>query len=322
MSLLSIRTKLLLGLLAATLLYGLSMIVFAETVIRGQLVRKLQESGVTIAKKIATDSVNSVITERYFEVEMMFRELQATDTDVVYAYIADEDGRDLAQTFAGGVPPALKEAHPVDPLRPSSVRELATDRGPVLDIGVPLLRGQVGALHLGLSLTSIRHDVNDIVLLIVLFSAGSLVVGMMAAIGFSRVITRPLLKLAGAAETFGRGEEQQPIEVESEDEVGELAHVLNGMMASRKQAAADQARLIEELRRTLGEVKTLRGLLPICSSCKKIRRDQGSWQQIESYIREHSDAEFSHSLCPECAKTLYPEIWSSLNSKGQASASE
>jgi methyl-accepting chemotaxis protein len=306
---LSLRTKLLLALLAATLFFGLFMIVFAETVIRQKLVHKLQESGVTIARKVASDSVNSVITERYFEVAMMFRELQAADAGVVYAYITGEDGRDLAHTFARGVPPALKQAHPVDPLRPSSLRELATDKGPVLDIGVPLLGGQIGVLHLGLSLTSIRKDVNGIVLLIVLFSAASLVVGVVAAIGFSRVITRPLLELAGVAAAFGRGEEQQPVAVQTEDEVGELAHVFNGMMESRKRASEEQARLIEELRRTLGEVKTLRGFLPICSSCKKIRIDQDSWQQIESYIRDHSDARFSHGICPECAKTLYPEYW-------------
>lgn len=55
------------------------------------------------------------------------------------------------------------------------------------------------------------------------------------------------------------------------------------------------------------EMKTLSGLLPICSSCKKIRDDSGYWTQIESYIREHSDANFSHSICPECRKKLYPE---------------
>jgi len=315
---LSLRTKLLLGLLAATLFFGLSMIVFAETIIRGKLIHKLQETGVTIAKKVASDSVNSVITERYFEVAMMFRDLQAADAGVVYAYVAGEDGRDLAHTFAGVVPPALKQAHPVDPLRPSSVRELATDKGPVLDIGVPLLRGQIGVLHLGMSLTSIRKDVNGIVLLIVLFSAASLAVGVVAAIGFSRVITRPLLELAGAALTFGRGEEPKPVAVESEDEVGELAHVFNGMMESRKRASEEQARLIEELRRTLGEVKTLRGFLPICSSCKKIRIDQDSWQQIESYIRDHSDAEFSHGICPECSKALYPEYWEKIKDKAGA----
>jgi methyl-accepting chemotaxis protein len=311
----SVRLKIMFGLLAATLFFGVSMVVFAETVIRGKLVQKLQEAGVTIARKVASDSVNAVITERYFEVTMMFKDLQAADADIVYAYVVAEDGRDLAHTFVGPIPPALKQAHPVDPLSPSSVLELVTDKGPVLDIAVPLLRGQIGALHLGLSLTSIRHDVNAIVLLIVLFSAGSLVVGVVAAVGFSRVITRPLLRLAGAAETFGRGEAQQPVAVETEDEVGELARVFNEMMESRRHAEQEQARLIEELRRTLGEVKTLRGFLSICSACKKIRTDQGSWQQIESYIREHSEAEFSHGICPECTQKLYPEHWDSLKGK-------
>lgn len=56
------------------------------------------------------------------------------------------------------------------------------------------------------------------------------------------------------------------------------------------------------------ELKILRGILPICASCKKIRDDSGYWEQIESYIRNHSEAEFSHSLCPDCAKKLYPHM--------------
>jgi hypothetical protein len=56
------------------------------------------------------------------------------------------------------------------------------------------------------------------------------------------------------------------------------------------------------------EVKTLRGIIPICSSCKKIRNDEGSWNRIETYIRNHSDAEFSHGICPECMQKLYPEF--------------
>jgi len=64
----------------------------------------------------------------------------------------------------------------------------------------------------------------------------------------------------------------------------------------------------QELNRALSEVKTLRGLLPICSSCKKIRDDKGYWNQIEGYIGEHSEVEFSHGLCPDCAKRLYPDI--------------
>lgn len=63
-----------------------------------------------------------------------------------------------------------------------------------------------------------------------------------------------------------------------------------------------------ELERAFAEVRTLRGLLPICSSCKKVRDDEGYWQQIEGYVRDHSHVEFSHSLCPDCAKRLYPEL--------------
>ena len=63
------------------------------------------------------------------------------------------------------------------------------------------------------------------------------------------------------------------------------------------------------LQKALDEIKTLRGILPICAACKKIRNDDGYWQQIESYISEHSDAAFSHGICEECARELYPELY-------------
>lgn len=58
----------------------------------------------------------------------------------------------------------------------------------------------------------------------------------------------------------------------------------------------------------ISEIQTLRGIIPICSSCKKIRDDKGYWNQIESYIQRHSEAQFSHSLCPDCSKKLYPDV--------------
>ena len=63
-----------------------------------------------------------------------------------------------------------------------------------------------------------------------------------------------------------------------------------------------------DLKKALSEVKKLQGILPICSHCKKVRDDQGSWQGIEEYVRERSDAQFSHGICPECAKKYYPDI--------------
>jgi hypothetical protein len=65
----------------------------------------------------------------------------------------------------------------------------------------------------------------------------------------------------------------------------------------------------QELRAALAQVKTLSGLLPICSNCKKIRDDEGYWQQVEIYISDHSEAEFSHGLCPDCMQALYPDSY-------------
>jgi CheY-like chemotaxis protein len=70
----------------------------------------------------------------------------------------------------------------------------------------------------------------------------------------------------------------------------------------------EKEKLVNELQSALAKVKTLSGLLPICSSCKKIRDDTGYWNQIESYIRARSEAEFTHSICPNCSKTLYPGL--------------
>ncbi len=76
----------------------------------------------------------------------------------------------------------------------------------------------------------------------------------------------------------------------------------------RKETEIENLRLLKEPREALDEVKILSGLLPICASCKKIRDDKGYWNQIETYIRDHSEAAFSHSICPECAKKLYPDL--------------
>ena len=76
----------------------------------------------------------------------------------------------------------------------------------------------------------------------------------------------------------------------------------------RRRLEDEKERLIGELEAALQEVKTLSGLLPICSYCKNIRNDKGYWEQIESYIKEHSSAEFTHSICPNCVKTLYPQF--------------
>jgi two-component sensor histidine kinase len=166
----------------------------------------------------------------------------------------DKEKRVLAHTFAGGFPDELKTAHEVNPLQQYSVKELTTDKGAILDFGVPLLKGEIGVLHMGISESSIRRDVNGIVTLIILFSLFVIIAGSIAAAFFSNVITKPILKLAGAAAAFGRGEMNQDVIKTSDDEIGELVKVFNAMVNNRMKAEDEILRSLKEKEVMLQEI--------------------------------------------------------------------
>jgi hypothetical protein len=93
------------------------------------------------------------------------------------------------------------------------------------------------------------------------------------------------------------------------EEILKAHEQIHADMAARKQAEEERELLILELQEALAKVKMLSGMLPMCSSCKRIRDDQGYWQRIEEYIRDHSEADFTHSVCEDCARKLYPELY-------------
>ena len=84
---------------------------------------------------------------------------------------------------------------------------------------------------------------------------------------------------------------------------------LNKEIANRKEAEEVLQEERNKLREALAQVNVLSGLIPICSSCKKVRDDKGYWNKIESYIRSHSELEFTHGICPECAKKMYSDFY-------------
>ena len=123
-----------------------------------------------------------------------------------------------------------------------------------------------------------------------------------------------------------RGEKQEPYEAEFWHKNGHRVHIrvtevpvfddngnvlgIEGIVqdiTNLKRAEADRENAIKKLEQALSEIKTLRGILPLCSFCKKIRDDKGYWEQVDVYINKHSEADISHSICPECLKKYYPD---------------
>ena len=101
------------------------------------------------------------------------------------------------------------------------------------------------------------------------------------------------------------------------DENSELIGIIEYFfdVTERKRAEQIRTNLIEELEESLQEANLLSGFLPICASCKRIRNDQGFWDKIEKYITEHSQAKFSHGICPDCAQKLYPDLYKEIKEK-------
>ena len=79
-------------------------------------------------------------------------------------------------------------------------------------------------------------------------------------------------------------------------------------ITEKRRAQIDREKVTEELKKALKEIKTLRGILPLCSYCKKIRNDKGYWEQVDVYIHKYSQADISHSICPDCSKEHYPDL--------------
>ncbi len=94
-----------------------------------------------------------------------------------------------------------------------------------------------------------------------------------------------------------------------ENRIAKRTEELSKEIAERKLYGSQRDKVIAELQEALLQIKTLTGLLPTCASCKKIKDIEGNWVQMESYIQKHSNARFSHGICPTCAKNLYPEVF-------------
>jgi CheY-like chemotaxis protein len=116
-------------------------------------------------------------------------------------------------------------------------------------------------------------------------------------------------------------EELESRVAERTSELAITNETLRAENTARRQTEVERDRLIQDLQKSLANVKSLSGLLPICAGCKKIRDDKGYWSQVESYVQMHSEATFTHGLCPDCIKKYYPELGDVLPGDSRKEAS-
>jgi len=136
-------------------------------------------------------------------------------------------------------------------------------------------------------------------------SIGGLLLGFFIAVVITHNISRSIKLLELSTREISEGKFDRLPQIRTQDELGDLFWAFKRMAQRLKQVEEERKRLIQTLRDALANIKRLQGMLPICTSCKKIRDDKGYWNQLEAYIEEHSEAEFTHGFCPDCMKKLY-----------------
>jgi len=136
-------------------------------------------------------------------------------------------------------------------------------------------------------------------------SIGGLLLGIIIALVITHNISRSIKQLELSTREISEGNFDQLPKIHNQDELGNLSRAFQRMGQRLKQVEGEREKLIHTLQDALMNIKRLQGMLPICASCKKIRDDKGYWNQLEAYIEEHSEAEFTHGICPDCTKKLY-----------------
>jgi len=304
-----LRSKILLGMIGIIIVTGVVMVFFISASVKPKLISKLEKRGISLARNLAVEIINPVMAKQYSELQGKFSDFKASEQEVEYIFLVSPSGAILAHSFDGGFPDGLRKIRNANKGNHYGTQTVAGEKGPVLDITVPVFEGTAGYMHLGFSELSVSRDIQDVIRTLLWIIFASLLCGLGVAIIFANAITRPLSKLSSVVKAVGGGDLSARFNVKKDDEIGMLGKTLNEMIEKRRKAESERDEMIVQLQESIANIKTLSGLLPICASCKKIRDDKGYWNQLEGYIHEHSEAQFSHGICPECAKKLYPEYY-------------
>lgn len=265
-----LRAKLLSVTLLLTALIGAGAVFLLRFVLVSHLEEALHRRGISIARSVAGQSADLLVTESVVDLQLLAAATRAREEGVAYLFIADHKGRVVVHTFAGGFPSALRTANAAAGGRYVAVR-LDTELGPIYDIAMPVAGGELGVVRLGMDEAALLAAVRRVqrnAALVALLCAGAFAAAALAADFY---VVRRLDELAAGARALALGELEHRVPVRSRDELGELAATFNDMAVQLDRAedklvdinlllqreVSERRRAEEELARRYEELKAL-----------------------------------------------------------------
>ncbi len=223
----SIRTKLILNVVGIILILGVLMGSYLNVVQTNMMKDELNEKGISLTRNLAENSVNPILTDNQVRLQWLVETIKESESEVVYVFVTDEDGKVIAHTFSDGFPVDLKGINPAH--GGTSNLLLDTEQGYIRDISYPVLEGKAGEAHVGVSQESIRSTVEKFTTSLILFVLLLMFAGSSVAYMAGSVVARPIIELKGGVEAFGDGDLDRKVNIRSGNEIGQLANSFNDM---------------------------------------------------------------------------------------------
>ena len=252
----SLRTRFLAAVITLLLLIGSILTIYIHTSLKESLSHQVQKRGMAIARNVARLAENPSLTENVIALQLLVYDYQRGEEDIEYIFVVDPSGRVLAHTYGAGFPEALVAANPLKPGEPSRIRNLRTDHGPIYDIAVPIMKGELGTVHVGLDQAVVLHDIRQITWRATWLLIALLTVACFGALLMATSLSRPIETLIAAVDAVGQGERWQRVDADEHDEIGHLARAFN-RMADHLEATTvsrdEVERLNQQLEATVAE---------------------------------------------------------------------
>lgn len=232
---------------SAILFFGLATVWYAFRDVSVILRNELEQRAIAVGNSLARQSRNHILTDNQFALYNVITGTVSTSNDIVYAFVLDHYGNVLVHSFDNGFPSDLLNINPVPSGLPYRVQEIQTGEESILDVGVSVLDGKAGSIHLGMSEKSIGAAVRAYVKMVMLWVGLALILGLLFAYLVATFLTKPLSALAREARSAGSGDFRWQAPPWARDELGELGSAFGKMDSELKRKEAMRTLLLAKV---------------------------------------------------------------------------
>ena len=243
----SVRFKILGIALGLILLFSLVVILYVRASLGQALTRELDDKGASVASALAARSTDLILTNNLFALHELVRETLENNADVQYAFILAPDGSVVVHSFPTGFPPALLTANTVAPNEHVHRQVFDTELGTMRDFAAPILGSKAGVARVGMSERRLHANIAATTQQLLFITIVISLLGVAAALGLTRLLTRPIFDLVGATHAVASGDLSRRIVPWASDEIGQLSRAFNAMTADLERAYREMVQRNREL---------------------------------------------------------------------------